>query len=101
MRTKQKRQPFPSSTSYCASEVLELIHGDLCWPITPPTAGRNIYIFVLIDDHSRYMWSILLKEKGEAFDKFKRFKKIVEYETGTTIKTLRTNRGGEFISSEF
>ena len=60
-----------------------------------------MYISVLIDDHSRYMWSILLKEKGEAFDKFKRFKKIVEYETGTTIKTLRTNRGGEFISSEF
>ena len=47
------------------------------------------------------MWSILLKEKGEAFEKFKRFKAIVEQETGATIKTLRTDRGGEFTSSEF
>lgn len=62
---------------------------------------KQIYIFVLIDDHSHYMWSILLKEKGEAFDKFVRFKKIVEQETGATIKTLRTDRGGEFTSSEF
>lgn len=47
------------------------------------------------------MWSILLKEKGEAFEKFKRFKTMVEQETGTTIKTLRTDRGGEFTSQEF
>ena len=101
LRAKQARQPFPQSTSYRASSVLELVHGDLCGPITPPTAGRSRYIFVLIDDHSRYMWSILLKEKGEAFDKFKRFKALVEHETGKSIKTLRTDRGGEFTSSEF
>lgn len=64
---KQTRRPFPKATTYRAEEALELIHGDLCGPITPPTAGQNKYIFVLIDDYSRYMWSILLKEKGEAF----------------------------------
>ncbi|XP_022570911.2 uncharacterized protein LOC106407057 [Brassica napus] len=101
LRAKQTRRPFPTSTSYRASTILELVHADLCGPITPPTAGRSRYIFVLIDDHSRYMWSILLKEKGEAFEKFVRFKKIVEQDTGATIKTLRTDRGGEFTSSEF
>ena len=92
---KQTRRPFPSATSYRASQVLELIHGDLCGPITPPTAGRNRYVFVLIDDHSRYMWSILLKEKREAFEKFKFFKAIVEQEAETSIKTFRTDRGRE------
>ena len=101
LRAKQTMRPFPTSTAYRAYEVLELVHGDLCGPITPSTAGRNRYIFVLIDDCSRYMWSILLKEKSEAFDKFKRFKKIVEHEAGKTIKTLRTDRGGEFTSTEF
>lgn len=101
LRAKQTRKPFPQSTSYRANTVLELIHGDLCGPIAPKTAGKNRYIFVLIDDHSRYMWSILLKEKGEAFEKFKRFKQIVEHEAGTSIKTLRTDRGGEFTSTEF
>lgn len=91
---KQTRQPFPKSTSYRATKVLELVHGDLCGPITPPTAGKNRYIFVLIDDCSRYMWSILLKEKSEDFKKFKRFKATVEQETREKIKTLRTDRGG-------
>ena len=98
---KQVRQVFPQSTSFRASQKLELIHGDLCGPITPATAAHKRYIFVLIDDYSRYMWSILLKEKGEAFEKFRLFKKTVEQETGFTIKTFRTDRGGEFLSKEF
>lgn len=101
LRGKQVRSSFPQSTSYRAGKVLELIHGDLCGPISPQTAGRNRYIFVLIDDHSRYMWTILLQEKGDAFEKFKKFKAIIEAEAKTTIKTLRTDRGGEFTSMEF
>ena len=98
---KQARKPFPKATSYRAANVLELVHGDLCGPITPSTNARNRYIFVIIDDHSRYMWSILLKEKGEAFQKFKQFKTVVELETKAKIKCFRTDRGGEFTSAEF
>lgn len=47
------------------------------------------------------MWSILLKEKSEALEKFKVFKTAVEGETKESIKTLRTDRGGEFTSNEF
>ena len=75
---KQARHVFPESTQYRASRVLQLIHGDLFGPITPSTPSNNRYVFVLIDDHSRYKWSVLLKEKGEAFEKFKRFKALVE-----------------------
>lgn len=64
---------------------LELIHGDLCGPITPSTSGGNRYVFVLIDDFSRYMWTILLKEKGEAFEKFKSYKAVVEKEAEEKI----------------
>ena len=41
LRAKQARQPFPASTTYRASSVLELVHGELCGPITPSTAGRS------------------------------------------------------------
>lgn len=47
------------------------------------------------------MWSILLKDKREAFKKFKKFKTKVESETGTSVKTFRTDRRGEFTSTEF
>ncbi|KAG7557004.1 Zinc finger CCHC-type [Arabidopsis suecica] len=91
---KQTRKVFPQATMYRANKTLELIHGDLCGPITPSTVAGNKYVFVLIDDYSRYMWTVLLKEKSEAFEKFKRFKAVVEQETGEKIQTFRTDRGG-------
>ena len=56
MLGKQARQAFPKSTSYRATKILDLIHGDLCSPTSPKTVAENRYIFVLVDDHSRYMW---------------------------------------------
>ena len=98
---KQTRRPFPQVTKFRASERLELLHGDLCGPINPPTIGQNRYVFVVIDDYSRYMWTMLLKEKNEAFGRFKKLKASIEQETGISIKTFRTDRGGEFTSNEF
>ena len=98
---KQTRASFPQSTSFRGSELLELVHGDLCGPITPSTAARNRYIFVLIDDHSRYMWTILLREKSGAFEKFKSFKAMVEQETKQSYKTFRTDISGKFTSTKF
>ncbi|CAN7033194.1 unnamed protein product [Brassica oleracea var. botrytis] len=65
------------------------------------TRPGNKYIFVLVDDHTRYMWTILLKEKSDVFEKFKRFKTMVEQDTNQKVQTFRTDRGGEFTSQEF
>ena len=40
-------------------------------------------------------------EKSEAFITFKNYKSCVEKETGSYIRCLRTDRGGEFTSHEF
>ena len=101
LKGKQTRKPFPHATSFRASTTLELIHADLCGPITPPTPAHKRYILVFIDDYSRYMWTILIKEKNEALEKFKIFKLRTEQETKTELKALRTDRGGEFVSHEF
>ncbi|KAL4364247.1 hypothetical protein GQ457_04G014290 [Hibiscus cannabinus] len=42
-----------------------------------------------------------LKQKSEAFGAFKNFKALVEKESGFEIKSLRSDRGGEFTSNEF
>ena len=47
------------------------------------------------------VWVVFLKEKLEAFDKFKAFKTIVENETKEKIKCLISENGGEFTSKEF
>ena len=93
---KQTRQSFPKATAFRAKQALELLHADLCGPFSPLTLSLNKYIFVIIDDCTRYMWSILLKYKSDAFDKFKVFKKLVEKDFNKEIVTLRTDRGGEF-----
>ena len=101
LKGKQTRKPFPQATSFRESNLLELVHADLCGPITSPTPAHKRYIFFLINDYSRYMWTVLIKEKSEAFEKFKIFKLRAEQETKTELKTLRTDRGSEFVSHEF
>jgi transposase InsO family protein len=54
-----------------------------------------------IDDFSRKTWVYFLKNKSSAFEYFKKFKCLVEKETGAAIYCLRTYRGGEFNSIEF
>lgn len=98
---KQHRLPFPHTATFRAKERLALIHGDLCGPISPTTPGGNKYFMLLVDDCSRFMWIFLLKGKGEAFEVFKRFKKLAESESGERLKCFRTDRGGEFNSAEF
>ncbi|KAJ9559933.1 hypothetical protein OSB04_005093 [Centaurea solstitialis] len=98
---KQTRKSFPTTTTYKTKRPLELIHGDLCGPITPATKGQNGYVFTLIDDFSRFMWIYLLKEKSEAFTHFKKFKALAENEIGKSLKVFRSDRGGEFTSLEF
>jgi hypothetical protein len=49
---KQCRTPFPTQAKRRAESVLELIHGDLCGPVTPATPSGNKYFLLLIDDMS-------------------------------------------------
>ncbi|KAL8093109.1 hypothetical protein AgCh_035123 [Apium graveolens] len=76
--SKQTRRPFPAKINYCANAPLELIHGDLCGPITPATSAGNRFFLFLVDDYSRVMWVYMWKSKEEAFCEFKKFRAQVE-----------------------
>lgn len=98
---KQQRGKFPKKSKWRATEKLELIHTDLCGPITPTSNSGKRYLMVLVDDFSRKTWIYFLTEKSEAFETFKEFKNLVEKEAKTAIRGLRTDRGGEFTSEKF
>ncbi|GJT04268.1 zinc finger, CCHC-type containing protein [Tanacetum coccineum] len=53
-------------------------------------------ILTFIDDATRYCYVYLCHTKYEALDKFKIYKEEVELYHGVKIKTLRTDRGGEY-----
>ena len=47
------------------------------------------------------MWLQLLTSKDEAVVAIKKFKMRAQAESGKKLRTLRTDRGGEFTSVEF
>ena len=59
------------------------------------------YFLSFIDDKTHYVWVYLLKQKDQVFEKFIEWKRMVEKESGETLKVLRTDNGGEFTLSQF
>ena len=98
---EMRRTPFPRASPYRAESALELVHGDLCGPITPATASGNKYFLLIVDDFSRYMWLEVLKTKDEAFCYFKKIKAHAEMQGNAKLRAFHTDRGGEFTSNEF
>ena len=97
---KLARTPFNGNVER-ASDLLEIIHTDVCCPISIPARGGFLYFITFIDDSSRYGYIYLMKHKSETFDKFKEFQNEVENQRGKKIKFLRSDRGGEYLSHEF
>jgi transposase InsO family protein len=98
---KQRRQPFPTASKFHATRPLELVHADLCGPITPETPGGKKLFLLVVDDKSRYMWLVLLSSKDQAGDVIIRLQARVEAEVGRKLGTLCTDRGGEFTARTF
>ena len=74
---------------------------DVCGPIKRSSLGKSNYFLLFIDNFSRKTWVYILKEKLKVFENFKKFKALVEKESGLVIKAMRSDRRGEFISNIF
>lgn len=98
---KQHRDAFPVGVTVRAQAPLEIIHSDLCGKMQSPSIHGANYFLSFIDDFTRKTWVYLLKTKDEAFEYFTQFKAMAEKQSGYVIKTLRSDRGGEYMSREF
>ncbi|GJQ95446.1 putative ribonuclease H-like domain-containing protein [Tanacetum coccineum] len=100
MSGKMARKPYSHQVER-AKDLLGLIHTDVCGPFKIMSRQGAYYFVTFTDDFSRYGYVYLLKHKHEVFETFKVFKKEVENQLGKTIKSLRSDRGGEYMSQEF
>ena len=82
-------------------DILDLVHDDICGPITLMTPSGSRYFLLLVDDMSQYMWLCLLASKDQAPAAIRRFKGAAEVESDRKLKVLHTDQGGEFASVEF
>ena len=88
-----------SGTMERATDLLEIIHTDVCGPMSVETHGGYHCFLTFIDDLSRYVY--LMKHKSETLEKFKDFQSEVENHRNKKIKFLRSDRRGKYLSCDF
>ena len=79
---------------------MELIHSNVCGPMPVQARSGSFYFITFTYDFSRFGWVYLMRYKSEAFEKFIEFKNEVEKQSGKSM-TLQSDRGGEYLSTEF
>ncbi|GKF22990.1 retrovirus-related pol polyprotein from transposon TNT 1-94, partial [Tanacetum coccineum] len=63
--SKAKRSTFKSKAVPSSKGRLNLLHMDLCGPMRVASINRKNYILVIVDDYSRYTWTLFLRSKDE------------------------------------
>jgi transposase InsO family protein len=81
--------------------VFELIHTDVCGPFPNELYGGSKYFLIVIDDFSGFSGVFFLKRKLETSITLRVLFSHVERQFGKTIKQIRSDNGGEYISNEF
>ena len=68
---KAKRIPVPNKSMPWTTKRLQLVHSDICGPLTPRSLGGNNYFITFTDEFSQVSRVYFLKEKSQALDAFK------------------------------
>ena len=91
---KMTKTPL-SGTMERATDLLEIIHTDVCGPMNIEARGGYRYFPTFTDDLSRYGYIYLMKHKSETFEKFQ---SEVENHRNKKTKFLQCDREGEYLS---
>ena len=94
---KQQRLKFPVGQNRKSSEILELVHSDVCGPMQTLSHGKMKYFVTFIDDFSRKTTIYFIFEKSQVLDKFKIYKALVENQSQKKIRKVRSDNGGEYV----
>jgi hypothetical protein len=81
--------------------VGEEIHSDLWGPAPVESINHKRYYVSFTDDYSRYTNIYFLHTKDETFNAYRIYEAWLLNQYKTKIKSLRSDRGGEYLSDEF
>ena len=74
---------------------------DLCGPMRVQGRNGHSYVFVLVDDYSRYTWTISMKFKNETFEEFEILVKQVQNKINHQLVSIGSDHGSEFDNVSF
>ena len=78
MQGKQVRSSFKAKNDVTSKKPLELLHMDLAGPMRVQSPSGARYMFVLVDDYSRFTWVLFLRSKDQVFNQFSEFVPLLE-----------------------
>ncbi|GKD41211.1 retrovirus-related pol polyprotein from transposon TNT 1-94, partial [Tanacetum coccineum] len=96
--SKAKRSSFKTKTVPILKGRLHLLHMDLCGPMWVASINGKKYILVIVDDYSRYTWTLFLRSKDETPKVLKDFLTMIQRNLQALVISVRTNRGTEFLN---
>jgi hypothetical protein len=73
---KCTKTAFPSTDSRVAG-ILDLIHTDVCGPMSSASLTSFLYYVTFINEFSRKSWIFFMKTKGQVFQRFQEFKVLM------------------------
>lgn len=97
---KMSRIPFPK-LSEKKTELLEIIHTDVCGPMRVESNGRARYMVTFIDDASRWCEIRFIRAKSDVFEVFKEYVTMVERQLNKKIKCIQSDNGTEYLNKRF
>ena len=99
---KTTRKPIQKTrTTPRAKAFGEEIHSDVWGPSPVQTIAKQDYYITFTDDYTRWTTIYLMKRKSGALKYYQSFEAWCTTQFGAKIKTLRTDRGGEYFSNAF
>lgn len=98
---KQTRNKFTEILESRSRRPLEIIHTDVCGPMTPDSLNGGRYFVTFIDDYTHFTITYVIKAKSDFIDYFKPFEAMAAAHFGTKIARLRVDNGGEYTLNEF
>lgn len=79
--------------------MFELVHGDLWDPYPEPNICETKYMFTLVEDHIRMVWTCMLHSKDQAYEVFKSFLEMIKTQFQKKLKIFKSDNRGEFIGN--
>ncbi|KAC9592594.1 hypothetical protein E3N88_45594 [Mikania micrantha] len=92
---KSHKLPF-GENSFKVSKPLELVYSDVWGPVKISNDGYQYYV-IFVDFFSKYIWLYPIKRKSDVSTLFPIFKTLVEKFFKTSLVSLFSDNGGEYI----
>lgn len=97
---KLSRLNTKNKSNHKVSETLACVHSDLCSLPTKSYNGSK-YFITFLDEKTHFVVLYVLNSKDQALAAFKHYPAFAERDTGKKLKTIRTENGGEYTSTDW